>query len=637
MADLQVKARNLCNIVSTTTLHSNAGGLGTFIRNNSISVYMNGSDNTSGVYIATLPEAPSVGETFTISFVPICKADNVLRLNLFGVVQNITYTSGQRMSITFTTPSNVTRAIAFYGGNLTEKTVQIYDIQIESGSTAHYYQPYSSTGWVHSLRKLTTATEAVENPLYSDGTAITAYTIKGNEEHTGAPSPQNPVMPNGVGEMSSNMINYQLLFSNNPVKETDNFRYYRLSVKPNTQYTLKSNAPSTTTPSAQTTFLYGDSDTMTTVNNGVYSDIANTVTSTVEGYIFVAIRKYYQYITEPTETDFANGTYTIMINEGSTALPYEPYGQYKIPILSNGNTYPVYLGEVQTTRQIKKLVFDGSESWEEINTGQASQYFRTITGAYNSLIPDLVLSTHYEYTDINSSTTANGIDAYNSGTAMTAGIAVRDNTFATVAAFKTWLSENPITVWYVLATPTTGIVNEPLMKIGNYADSISNAVAIPTTEGANSITVDTTVQPSAFSATWSGWHDSSVQEYVGGVGNNKINPIAYKTDYYISAEGVETPFDDFNIYCAKAKSSTQYTLSVNRTLSGSNVCIHAYNNGVWLSQLAYVNVANLPTSVTTPSNCDEIRLSIYNAADGYLMLNEGSTALPFEPYQYGWV
>ena len=52
----------------------------------------------------------------------------------------------------------------------------------------------------------------------------------------------------------------------------------------------------------------------------------------------------------------------------------------------------------------------------------------------------------------------------------------------------------------VLPTPTTTQITMP---------------SIPTIEGANSITVDTTVQPSEFSATWSGWHDSSVKEWDG--------------------------------------------------------------------------------------------------------------------------
>ena len=76
-----------------------------------------------------------------------------------------------------------------------------------AGSTQLPFQPYSSTGWLHSLRKLTTATEAVENPLYSDGSPITAYTIKGNTVQDGTPTPSNPVDVNGVGERTANLCN----------------------------------------------------------------------------------------------------------------------------------------------------------------------------------------------------------------------------------------------------------------------------------------------------------------------------------------------------------------------------------------------------------------------------------------------
>lgn len=54
----------------------------------------------------------------------------------------------------------------------------------------------------------------------------------------------------------------------------------------------------------------------------------------------------------------------------------------------------------------------------------------------------------------------------------------------------------PVTIWYVLATPTTGIVNEPLSKIGNYVDSISDVISIPTVRGENVFDVDTEVKPS---------------------------------------------------------------------------------------------------------------------------------------------
>ena len=56
-----------------------------------------------------------------------------------------------------------------------------------------------------------------------------------------------------------------------------------------------------------------------------------------------------------------------MLNAGSTALPYEPYG-YKIPITCGGQTVPVYLGEVPTVRRVKKLVLDGTENWKKFET-----------------------------------------------------------------------------------------------------------------------------------------------------------------------------------------------------------------------------------------------------------------------------
>jgi hypothetical protein len=47
-----------------------------------------------------------------------------------------------------------------------------------------------------------------------------------------------------------------------------------------------------------------------------------------------------------------------------------------------------------------------------------------------------------------------------------------------------------VTVWYVLATEETGIVNEPLRKIGDYADTIDStqtSAQIPTTAGSTAI------------------------------------------------------------------------------------------------------------------------------------------------------
>lgn len=86
---------------------------------------------------------------------------------------------------------------------------------------------------------------------------------------------------------------------------------------------------------------------------------------------------------------------------------------------------------------------------------------------------------------------------------------IKDDTYTSTVDFKSYLQQQyaagtPVTVWYVLSSATTGIVNEPLCKIGDYADTLSTS--IPTTDGANVIDVGTTLKPSEVSANYHGWH-----------------------------------------------------------------------------------------------------------------------------------
>jgi hypothetical protein len=87
---------------------------------------------------------------------------------------------------------------------------------------------------------------------------------------------------------------------------------------------------------------------------------------------------------------------------------------------------------------------------------------------------------------------------------------INDENYASLNAFKAYLAQQyaagtPVCVWYVLATPTTGIVNEPIRKINTYADSVSG-ITIPVTAGANTLSIGTTLQPSEVTATYKGWH-----------------------------------------------------------------------------------------------------------------------------------
>lgn len=262
----------------------------------------------------------------------------------------------------------------------------------------------------------------------------------------------------------------------------------------------------------------------------------------------------------PPTTIYADGsnitTYSIKGNtvQNGTPTPTSPIAvngvgelvgsDYQIPISSGGVTTNIYLGSTQTVRQIKMKVFDGTESIASssrstLDNSVAAYAYRfsdigmTDIVDYDSIMTDIpypVFISSY-FTEKQNTTPyspynaildgeigGNSVDSNN--TTYNRYIVFGTSQYLTVTDFKAYLAAQyaagtPVTVWYVLATPQTATVNEPLMKISTYADALSNAASIPTTEGANSISVDTTVQPSEFTATWTGWHDSSVKEYDG--------------------------------------------------------------------------------------------------------------------------
>lgn len=178
-------------------------------------------------------------------------------------------------------------------------------------------------------------------------------------------------------------------------------------------------------------------------------------------------------------------------------------GQYKIPILSAGRTTPVYLGEVQSTRRIKKLVFDGAENWTAHSS--ISNLYRLDVNDYLFSESNIALCTHYKsIINTGAAGVSNGETCFYYGTSAARIIYIRDGNISTVADFKSYLATQyaegtPVTVWYIIAASETGIVNEPLMRIRNYADTVSyrqSGVNVPTTDGLNVFDIDTTLKPS---------------------------------------------------------------------------------------------------------------------------------------------
>jgi hypothetical protein len=176
---------------------------------------------------------------------------------------------------------------------------------------------------------------------------------------------------------------------------------------------------------------------------------------------------------------------------------------------------------VQSTRRIKKYEMTGSEN---ITYQSAySRFFFTRTDAYYSgtVRTTPCICSHYQSIHDGRATddipnesiyvaTADNKTAFN----------VKTTDFTDATDFKSYLQQQyangtPVTIWYILTTAQRGIVNEPLMKIGTYVDSLTTS--IPCTAGENSIDVQTTVAPSEVTATFEGWHSvQSVHERENG-------------------------------------------------------------------------------------------------------------------------
>lgn len=183
-------------------------------------------------------------------------------------------------------------------------------------------------------------------------------------------------------------------------------------------------------------------------------------------------------------------------------------GNWEIPLTCAGQIVPVYLGQTPTVRRVKKLVLTGAENWTVWVYQTAVLFYTPVADGTG----ELVVSSHFGSRKTGSLPLAGNI-AYSGATNVNMFFRMLDDaTITTVDGFKAWLAAQyaagtPITVWYILAEPKTGIVDEPLCKIGDYADELHSTdagVTIPTAKGNNVLTIGTDLQPSEMTIMYRG-------------------------------------------------------------------------------------------------------------------------------------
>ena len=139
-----------------------------------------------------------------------------------------------------------------------------------------------------------------------------------------------------------------------------------------------------------------------------------------------------------------NYTTKIQLEKGSSATSFEPYG---------------YKDKWYIENNVGKVVLNGSEDWQKRHTGTENWYYSILLD--NTPIQGLGFCSHYESAIVSNSNTLQGFMCVHDEKVLR----IRYGTEDSVTNYKTWLSSNNVTLYYVFANPTyTLIANEELIE-----------------------------------------------------------------------------------------------------------------------------------------------------------------------------
>lgn len=347
-------------------------------------------------------------------------------------------TKNNDSQITITTDANANYLCVFYyhdgyDTTITEEEVR-NSIMIEEGSVANKYIPYGAWEKVKVTGK----------NLFNKGNIIL----------------QNGYIQNN-GTLSGTASDWLGTLS-------------FVKVKPNTEYVISAKNIGTRLIYAE----YSSNDATTVI--GQRKEITpKTSFKTSDTTNFIRFS-----INNPDTTD-------IQIEQGTTITEYEAYKEKEILIDLQDNelcsigdtkdTLKAVSGEL--TKRIGKVVLDGSENWtiaKSNNTTDTSVRFWLPFSLEKTNYAYRCLSSHYKesrswdnhVTDNNSIV----IFLHPNWTNETGRLSIHDNRFTTVTEFKAWLSENPVIIYYQLATPyEVNLSTENIPKTFKDITYISNA------------------------------------------------------------------------------------------------------------------------------------------------------------------
>lgn len=326
-----------------------------------------------------------------------------------------------------------------------------------------------------------------------NGKPLISWSMLGNGQQNGTPTPDNPIYPQFVGEIDNifeGNIEQGGYSSGNPYTAQNRIRSdTMILVQPNVWYYMN---------------FTGLADQFTIIQyttNGIYSKDIGSYLNAGDPFVFSSAWKLKFVFRNSGNTNISPSDISnIILSRG-----------YKLPITCAGQTTPIYLGQTQTVRKIGKWVLTGEENW--VYEPIYSRFYITVAD-FSSLGLCLTpfmsnafgsVSDGRPLEDVPNNSIYSGTQVYDINK-----IFIKSTNYTTLEDWKAYLAAQyaagqPVAIWYILAEPKTAIVNEPLAKIGDYADELHSAdagVSIPTVKGGNTLTVDTDLKPSSMTITY---------------------------------------------------------------------------------------------------------------------------------------
>lgn len=431
------------------TQHANIEKISNGIR---VSLITDGTYRYGGYTLNDTKEM--LGKTYTISCNAMASGSNNGTIRIFWR-NNTTATLGSEIkqlpstggtfTIPDTIPANMTNVVILFYGNLSGTGVagdyvDYTNIMLEEGPIAHPYVPYGAWAKVKvtgkNLLDLSKYTSISIRCTTTFENNILTLNVTGRDGWCG-----------GASKKGTDISLYKSILT--PVKE-------------NTEYYLSYNSDF----SNNNYITYIDKDFNVINDNYIAFNNKHSFTTP-------ANTKYVMFRFGAVEV----GTYTmsnVQLEEGTSATEYEPYKEKEILIDLNiydeeGNitghhelcsigdtkdTLDIVNGQVVIDKKIDEVVLDGSQNYSTsgatVDTGVKAYRTNFSIPNFKSNDSSNLISTHFK-PGINWYSDYSAGQVYQSSNNLY--FRISEILAPDLATFKTWLSNNPVTVKYVLAEP----------------------------------------------------------------------------------------------------------------------------------------------------------------------------------------